>query len=77
MRAPHLCLHAALRLIGMPHVMRRPASVNLDNICLKDRGGARKCGAPLLEKWMGTGGRRYSSWAAPSEPIFIKRASGG
>ena len=37
MRAPHLRLHACLRLICVPHVMRRPVSVNMDNI--KRTGG--------------------------------------
>ena len=35
MRAPHSHLHASLRLIGVPHVMRRPASVNMGNIAIK------------------------------------------
>ena len=33
MRAPHLHLHASLCLIGVPHVMRRPASVTPEKIC--------------------------------------------
>ena len=32
MRAPPLHLHASLRLIGVSHVLRRPASVNMGNI---------------------------------------------
>ena len=34
MRAPHLHLHASLRLIGVQNVMRRPASVNMGNIII-------------------------------------------
>ena len=36
MRAPHLHLHASLRLIGVPHVMRRPATVNMNNVAIEN-----------------------------------------
>ena len=57
-------LHASLRLIGAPHVMHRPVSVNMNNICVHDRQFNTKCGGGCL-----------GNCPHPSEPHF-QRASG-
>ena len=71
MRAPRLRLHASLCLIGAPHVMRRPASVNMGNICVFGHDAAKGDWANLCGKAMFD----MRNPACDDEP-FYKRASG-